>query len=102
MKRYIRVRFFRGDTRYAAECYDLPVVTQALTLDALMSKVKEAIALQCEGEDPADFGLAQDASILASYENRKHMPKPRVLSGPDVVKILASFGLRSCRNGVAI
>jgi predicted RNase H-like HicB family nuclease len=68
MKRIIQVRVFRGDTHYVAECFDLPVVTQALTLDDLMSKVKEAIALQLEGEDPFDFGLAQDALILASYE----------------------------------
>jgi hypothetical protein len=43
-------------------------VTQALTLDELMVNVKEAIALQLEGEDPASFGLAPGASILASYE----------------------------------
>jgi len=34
----------------------------------LMKNVKEAIALQLEGENPAAFGLAPDASILASYE----------------------------------
>jgi hypothetical protein len=42
-------------------------VKQALTLDDLMSKVKE-ITLQLEGEDPADFGLAPDAPIRASYD----------------------------------
>ena len=68
MKRIIQVRVFRGDKYYVAECFDLPVVTQATTLDELMSNVKEAIALQLEGEDPADFGLAAGASILASYE----------------------------------
>jgi predicted RNase H-like HicB family nuclease len=68
MKRIIQVRVFRGDTHYVAECFDLPVVTQALTLDELMFNVKEAIALQLEGENPADFGLAPDASILATYE----------------------------------
>lgn len=68
MKRIIQVRIFRGNRYYVAECFDLPVVTQAATLDELMSNVKEAIALQLEGENPADFGLAPDASILASYE----------------------------------
>ena len=68
MKRIIQVRVFRGDKYYVAECFDLPVVTQATTLDELMSNVKEAIALQLEGEDPADFGLAAGAPILASYE----------------------------------
>jgi predicted RNase H-like HicB family nuclease len=68
MKRIIQVRVFRGDKYFVAECFDLPVVTQAATLDELFSNVKEAIALELEGENPADFGLAPNASILASYE----------------------------------
>lgn len=68
MKRIIQVRIFKGEDQYVAECFDLPVVTQARTLDELMLNVKEAIALQLEGEDPADFGLSADASILANYE----------------------------------
>ena len=68
MKRIIQVRVFRGEKYYVAECFDLPVVTQASTLDELMANVKEAIALELEGENPADFGLAPNASILASYE----------------------------------
>jgi predicted RNase H-like HicB family nuclease len=75
MKRIIQVRVFRGDSYFVAECFDLPVVTQAKTLDELMVNVKEAIALQLEGEDPADFGLAPGASILASYELE---PEPQV------------------------
>lgn len=74
MKRIIHVRVFRGDKYYVAECFDLPVITQATTLDELMSNLKEAIALQLEGEDPANFGLAPDTSILASYELE---PEPR-------------------------
>ena len=68
MKRFIQVRVSRGAKYFVAECFDLPVVTQAETLDELFSNLQEAIALQLEGEDPADFGLAADASILASYE----------------------------------
>ena len=68
MKRIIQVRIFRGEKFFVAECFDLPVVTQATTLDELMKNVKEAIGLQLEGENPGDFGLAPDASILASYE----------------------------------
>jgi predicted RNase H-like HicB family nuclease len=68
MKRIIQVRIFRGEKYFVAECFDLPVVTQAATLDELMKNVEEAIALQLEGENPADFGLAPGASIVASYE----------------------------------
>lgn len=68
MKRIIHVRIFQGEKQFVAECFDLPVVTQAPTLDELMANIKEAIGLQLEGEDPADFGLSPDASILASFE----------------------------------
>ncbi len=68
MKRIIQVRVSRGEKYFVAECFDLPVVTQAATLDELFSNIKEAIALELEGENPVDFGLAPDASILASYE----------------------------------
>ncbi|HVA81708.1 MAG TPA: hypothetical protein VNF29_12350 [Candidatus Binataceae bacterium] len=59
MKKTIQVRISRGDKFYVAECLDLPVVTQAVTLDELAVNLREAIALQLDGEDPADFGLAR-------------------------------------------
>jgi len=68
MKRIMQVRVSRGEKYFVAECFDLPFVTQGNTLDELFSNIKEAIALQLEGENPADFGLAPDASVLASYE----------------------------------
>jgi len=68
MKKTIHVRISRGEKFYVAECLDLPVVTQAATLDELASNLREAIALQLEGEDPADFGIAPDPSILAIFE----------------------------------
>ncbi|HXL22834.1 MAG TPA: type II toxin-antitoxin system HicB family antitoxin [Candidatus Dormibacteraeota bacterium] len=48
MKRIIQVRVFRGKRYFVAEGVELPVVTQALTLDELMENVKEAIALHVE------------------------------------------------------
>ena len=68
MKKTIQVRIFRGDTQYVAECLDLPVVTQAPTLDELASNIREAISLHLAGEDPADLGLAPDPVILAALE----------------------------------
>ena len=53
---------------YFAECFDLPLVTQGETLDELVKNVKEAVATQLEGENPADFGLAPDACILVTFE----------------------------------
>jgi predicted RNase H-like HicB family nuclease len=68
MKRTIQVRIFRGEQQYVAECLDLPVVTQAATLDELAANIREAISLHLEGEDLAEMGFAADPTILATLE----------------------------------
>ncbi|MDO8676532.1 MAG: type II toxin-antitoxin system HicB family antitoxin [Candidatus Azambacteria bacterium] len=68
MKKIIQVHVFKGDTHYIAECVDLPVVTQGKTLDELSENLKEAIALQLEDENPANFDLIEKPSVLASFE----------------------------------
>ena len=68
MKSIIQVHVHKGERYFVAECLDLPVVTQGKTLDELAVNIKEAIALQLEGENPAEFGLAPHPSILASFE----------------------------------
>jgi predicted RNase H-like HicB family nuclease len=62
------VRIFRGDQYYVAECLDLPVTTQALTLDELAVNIREAVGLHLEGEDLSALGLAPNPTILASLE----------------------------------
>lgn len=68
MKRIIHVRVYRGESQYVAECLDLPVVTQARTLDELAGNIREAISLHLEGEDMAELGLSESPTILASME----------------------------------
>jgi predicted RNase H-like HicB family nuclease len=68
MKRTIQVRIFRGERQYVAECLDLPVVTEAPTLDQLAANIREAIALHLEGEDLAELGLVNDPTIVATLE----------------------------------
>jgi len=68
MKKIIQVHISKGDKYFVAECVDLPVVTQGKTLDELAKNLKEAISLQLEGENPADFDLAPKPSVLASFE----------------------------------
>lgn len=68
MKKIIQVHIYKGDNYYIAECIDLPVVTQGKTLDELSANLKEAIALQLEGENLADFDLSPQPSILANLE----------------------------------
>ena len=67
-RRTIQVRIFRGETKYVAECMDLPVVTQGDTLDEVTANIREAIGLHLEGEDLADLGLAEDPAIVATME----------------------------------
>jgi predicted RNase H-like HicB family nuclease len=68
VKRTIQVRAFRGERLYVAECLDLPVVTQAATLDELAENIREAVALHLEGENLADLGLAPDPTIVVTFE----------------------------------
>ena len=68
VKRTIQVRVSRGEKYYVAECLDLPVVTQAATLDELALNIREAISLHLEGEDFAELGLSDNPTILATME----------------------------------
>ncbi len=66
MKRTIQVRISKGDRQFVAECLDLPVVTQAFTLDELAVNIREAIGLHLE--DLAAMGIANNPTILATME----------------------------------
>ena len=68
MKHTIQVRIFRGERQYVAECLDLPVVTEALTLDELTGNIQEAISLHLEGENLEELGFAANPTILATLE----------------------------------
>ena len=68
MKRTIQVRITKGERQFVAECLDLPVVTQAPTLDELALNIREAISLHIEGEDLAELGFSSDPTILATME----------------------------------
>jgi predicted RNase H-like HicB family nuclease len=59
---------FRGERQYVAEYLDLPIVTEAATLDELAANIREAISLHLEGEDLAELGLCKDPTVLATLE----------------------------------
>ena len=44
------------------------VVTQGRTLDELVTNLREAVALQLEGEDPASTGVVAEPRISLTYE----------------------------------
>ena len=68
MKHTIQVRIYRGDRQYLAECLDLPIVTEAPTLDELTANIREAISLHLDGENLEELGFATNSTILATME----------------------------------
>ncbi len=68
MKSIIQFRITKSEEYYVAEGIDLPVVTQALTLDELAKNIQEATELCLEGEDLATFGLKASPSLLVNFE----------------------------------
>lgn len=69
MKKHV-IQFYisRGDTHYIATGANFPVVTEGKTLDELVENLREAVALQLEGENLEDFDLAPSPIVLANLE----------------------------------
>ena len=58
-----------GEERgYVAECVEIAVVTQGATLDETVANLREAVQLHLEGENPADFGLAANPTLVVTME----------------------------------
>ena len=53
---------------WVAECIELPVVTQGVTLDEIATNLRDAVALHLEDEEPEALGLASDPCILLTLE----------------------------------
>jgi len=53
---------------YVAECVEIPVVTQGVTLDETAANLCEAVELHLEGEDLAEFGLAANPTVVVTME----------------------------------
>jgi predicted RNase H-like HicB family nuclease len=58
----------RSGAWYAAECLELPVVTQGRTLDETVSNLREALALHLQGEDTDALGLATSLVLQVVFE----------------------------------
>lgn len=68
MKNIVQIHIYKGEEYYIAEGVDLPVVTQAKTLDELVKNIKEAIELHLEGEDLSVLNLVPNPSVLLNLE----------------------------------
>lgn len=59
----------RGEeSGYVAECLEIAVVTQGQTLDEVTRNLQEAVALHLDGEDPAEWGLAPNPTLVVTME----------------------------------
>jgi predicted RNase H-like HicB family nuclease len=53
---------------YVAECLEIPVVTQGLTLDEVTRNLQEAVALHLADEDLSALGLAPNPTVVVTME----------------------------------
>ena len=58
----------KGENQYVAECLEISVVTQGRTLDETIANLREAVALHLENENPAEFGLTPNPTLLLTME----------------------------------
>ncbi len=68
MKKILQFRIFKSDTCYVAEGLDVPIVTQAKTLDELAHNIQEATELYLSGENLSDLNIAPNPAVLANIE----------------------------------
>ena len=53
---------------YVAECFEIPVVTQGMTLDEVAKNLQEAVALHLEGEDLGALGFVANPTVVVTME----------------------------------
>jgi len=68
MKQILQFHIEKGDNYYVAQGVDLPIVTQAKTLDELTFNIREAVDLALEGGTLKEFGFSSTPSLLANFE----------------------------------
>lgn len=68
MRRTINAFIYKGEKYYVAECHEIAVVTQGKTLDETIKNLQEAVSLHLEGENPAEFGLVPNPTLVVTME----------------------------------
>ncbi len=65
----INVIIYPGETQgYVAECSEIAVVTQGLTLDEIINNIKEAVVLHLEDEDLTELGFTAQPALKINLE----------------------------------
>ncbi len=58
-----------GDEKgYVAECVEISVVTQGMTLDEVSQNLLEAVSLHLEDEDLSELGFVPKPSLVVTFE----------------------------------
>lgn len=68
MKHNIKAFIYHEDGGYVVECPDVHAATEGNTLDEAIANLKEVVELALENEDPAEYGLVPNPSILVTIE----------------------------------
>jgi predicted RNase H-like HicB family nuclease len=68
MKHNIQAYIYKDEKYYVAECVEINVVIQGRTLDETITNLREAVSLHLEGDDPAEYGLVDNPTILVIME----------------------------------
>jgi predicted RNase H-like HicB family nuclease len=68
LQRTIKAVIRKGESRFVAECVEIPVVTQGDSLDETVRNLQEAVDLHLEGEDLAELGLAPNPTLVVTME----------------------------------
>ena len=69
MKSIAQFTIVKGeDGKYVAEGLELPIVTQADTLDELTENIREAVDLALDSEDLTSLHFTREPSILINFE----------------------------------
>lgn len=68
MKNILQFQISKGDQYYVASGVDLPIVSQAKTLDELVKNLTEAVQLHLAGENLKEMDLGDHPHILVNME----------------------------------
>jgi predicted RNase H-like HicB family nuclease len=68
MKKIIHFLISKGETKYVADCFELPIVTQGETLDETVSNIKEALYLHLEDEDLESISISPSPAISINID----------------------------------
>lgn len=69
LKDTINVIISLGENQgYVAQCEEISVVTQGLTLDETIKNIQEAVSLHLEDEDLLELGLTEKPALKINLE----------------------------------